>query len=646
MADPVDRRLLAEFLQQTGHEVQILNPDDLAAATVSAALCITDEQAARQHGRALLDLKRQLRPLYFPLLLTLTGNQRATGWLRTGFDDVLRLPLNKDDLLARLEAFLRLRRHSEEVQTENDLRYRATFDLAPVGIVHTTLDGAITLVNPRFGAMLMMSGTPPLPGRNITAMVAGEDRHHLHSGLAALLDGGQARTASFDLRFWREDGALLWTSVSLSLACSASGRPHHVLALVEDISQRKDMEQALRESERFVRSTIDALSKHICVVDESGKLLAVNKAWRDYGTHNNGPTAIDWTGYNYLSVCDAAAAAGVEDGRLLAQGMRAVLAGTLDEFHHEYRCGTRARPSWFLARLTRFPHGGPLRVVVSHENITERKQAQKHLTYLAHYDSLTGLPNRVLFYDRLKQVLLQAERSDWMVGVMFIDLDHFKAVNDTLGHSAGDNLLQQASRRIVDSLRANDTVGRLGGDEFGVFLPDLATQQDAAMLAGKITLALSAPFLLGGAEIFVTPSIGITLYPLDGNTADVLVSSADTAMYRAKELGRNGHQFFTPHMTAQMSARVRLENGLRKALERRELSLHYQPQIDLASGRITGVEALLRWHHPEMGSISPAQFVPIAEDTGLIVPIGAWALQVACAQNMAWRGNRPASRRS
>ena len=637
ITEMADRRLLANFLQQTGYRVQTLTSLEAVTAEAAGNLLIIDELSARRQGAALLAMKRRCLPLYLPMLLALNDNGSAAPWLRAGFDDVLRMPLNKDDLLARLEAFLRLNQHSATIISEGAQRYRTTFDLAPVGIVHMTIDGHITLVNPHVCTLLRF-GSEELIGRTMTALVEPADRNAMQQTINTLLAGaGNAPPTSFEQRYLRRDGSTLWTAVRVSLVRDSGGHPMHLIAIIEDISDRHLMEHTLRESERFVKSTIDALSEHICVIDDTGKVLAVNKAWRNFGTENGGPPAIAWDETNYLDVCDHAAASGIEDAHLFAAGLRSVLLGEQEQFSLEYPCNSATEERWFLARVTRFQLEGPARVVISHENITAAKLAESHLTYLAHYDSLTGLPNRVLFYERLKHALLQAERSKWTMAVMFIDLDHFKMVNDTLGHAAGDSLLQQASSRIVDCLRGNDTVGRLGGDEFGLFLPDLNTAQDAALVAEKIMVALAMPFHIGGAETFVTSSIGITIYPIDGNDADLLVCSADTAMYRAKQQGRNNYQYFTARMNAQMREHARLENGLRKALERNELSLHYQPQIDIHSGHIIGMEALMRWQHPELGAVSPAVFIPIAEETGLIVPFGEWALHTACAQNKAWQ---------
>lgn len=259
------------------------------------------------------------------------------------------------------------------------------------------------------------------------------------------------------------------------------------------------------------------------------------------------------------------------------------------------------------------------------------------VSVLADEDRLTGLPNRALFRDHLKDALSQARFSNRLVAVMLIDLDKFKMVNDTLGHDAGDALLQQAGCRLVDCLRDSDTVGRLGGDEFGVFLPGLGSEQDATVVAEKISASLSQPFWIEGTDAFITPSIGIAMYPADSTEAETLIAHADTAMVRAKELGRNNHQFFTPHLNAMVVERARIETGLRKALERGELYLDYQPQTDIRSGRIIGVEALMRWRHPELGLVSPARFIPVAEELGLIVPFGEWAMRTACEQNMAWQ---------
>ena len=640
LSEPADRDLLAGFLQQTGYQVEIVNASALDAGgcnpLASSSLAIVDHATACRHGARLLTLKAQVQPQYLPILLALAGNRRSIPWLRGGFDDVLRLPLSKDDLLARLEAFLRLRQHSEDVVREGDRHYRGMFDLAPVGIVHTTLNGQISLVNPRFCEMLLHAKAE-VTGRTLLELAGDQDSTLMQQAVAALLVGDGGMTAPFDQRYRRSDGQLIWTIVKVSVARDASGRPKHLIAAIEDISERKAMEQSLRESERFVKSTIDALSEHICVVDEKGNILTVNKAWREYSDNIGAPTTHDWIGVNYLDICDKATATGPRDAAAFAEGMRDVLFGRREEFTLEYPCSSPTAERWYLAKVTRFQLDGPVRVVISHENVTQAKLAQQHLMFLAHYDNLTGLPNRVLFYDRLKHTLLQAERSDWTVAVMFIDLDNFKLVNDTMGHAAGDQLLKQASARIVAGLRANDTVGRLGGDEFGVFLPDLLSANDAGLVAQKIMDAMACSFMIDNKEHFVTCSIGITVYPDDARDSDGLVSNADTAMYRAKQLGRNNHQYFTAHMNAHMIEHARLENGLRLALERQELFLEYQPQVDMQSGRIVGVEALMRWRHPELGMVAPTTFIPIAEETGLIVAIGEWALGVACTQNVAWQ---------
>jgi diguanylate cyclase (GGDEF)-like protein len=258
------------------------------------------------------------------------------------------------------------------------------------------------------------------------------------------------------------------------------------------------------------------------------------------------------------------------------------------------------------------------------------------MTHLAQHDALTDLPNRMMLYDRLTQAISLAQRNHHQLAVLFLDLDGFKNINDSLGHSIGDKLLQSVSARLLACVRKSDTVSRQGGDEFVVLLPEVTHAADAAISAGKIITELKNVHIIVEHRLYVTVSIGISTYPDHGENGETLIKNADTAMYHAKQCGRNNHQFFKPDMSLRAVERQSLEGQLRYALERQELLLHYQPKVNLKTGAITGVEALVRWQHPERGLLIPSQFLTIAEDTGIIVAIGQWVLREACRQTREW----------
>lgn len=299
------------------------------------------------------------------------------------------------------------------------------------------------------------------------------------------------------------------------------------------------------------------------------------------------------------------------------------------------RKGGEVFPEWLSISTICDEKGETINYVGIFSDITDKKKSEEYLIYLAHFDTLTSLPNRVLFKERLELAIEYANRYDKKVAVLYLDLDKFKVINDTLGHDVGDYILKQVSERLTHCVRNSDTVARLGGDEFSIILPEIKQQEDAISVAKKIFKALTYPFFYQDQELFITTSIGITFYPNDALSTEKLLKNADSAMYRAKEQ-KSGYQLYSADIDDKPSRERIIEHGIHEALKRDELDIHYQPQIDLKSKNIIGVEALLRWKHPELGNISPAEFVPLAEQTDLIVPIGEWVMREACREQKEW----------
>jgi diguanylate cyclase (GGDEF)-like protein/PAS domain S-box-containing protein len=421
------------------------------------------------------------------------------------------------------------------------------------------------------------------------------------------------------------DGRRVSMSISGAPIFDAEGNFQGYRGTGRDITARVRAEAEMRKLSSAIQQTADC----VMITDRDGVIEYVNAAFEQT------------TGYardEVLGCKPSLVKSGMHGASFYEELWRTVLAGETFSgvFVNRKKSGELYSEEKTISPL-RDERGRITHFISTGKDITERMQAQERLQHIAHHDALTGLPNRVLLLDRLEQALARAHWQQRVVGVLFLDLDRFKNVNDTLGHDVGDALLKAMAARLQSCVRERDSVARLGGDEFAVLLEDVAHAEDISGIAGKILGAFSLPFTIYSNELFITASIGISMYPADGTSSATLLKNADAAMYRAKDLGKNNYQFYSADMSTAAFERLTLETSLRRALERSEFVLHYQPQVDLVSGRLIGVEALLRWQHPDFGLLAPTQFISIAEETGAIVPIGEWVARSAILQAMRWR---------
>ena len=500
-------------------------------------------------------------------------------------------------------------------------------ELTPLVAVHC-MDRArnVRFWNDSCGLLYGIDGDGAL-GKPLSGLLVFDDQDGRDAMLERVWQTGQPSPAA-DWRVRTVDGRELWV-YSTIFPLLHDDAVRQVFCMDVDVTARKQLEQQLHLAAQVFEYSRDA----IVLTDNRRRIIAVNRAYAQV----TGRSGQHMVGHDFISP-----QSGFDDAALYHQIWRDV-----DDTGHwqgevaSRRAGGDPFPGWLALTAIRDAQGKVANYMGILSDISDRKKAEAQIRHLAEHDYLTDLPNRVLLHDRLSLALATARRHHAMLAILYIDLDHFKQVNDTLGHHAGDALLKEVAARLVRCVRGADTVSRNGGDEFLVLLADVGGSEQAAHVAGAILQALAQPCKVDDHLLPVSASIGISMYPNDGDSMDDLIGRADVAMYHAKQGGRNNFQFFNPDMHAQASERAGLERRLRAALEAGQFTLHYQPEVDLRSGQPVAMEALLRWRDPLRGEQGPGQFLAVAEATGLMPAISQWVLREACGAAQRWRAVRP-----
>ncbi|OYY95757.1 MAG: diguanylate cyclase [Hydrogenophilales bacterium 28-61-23] len=511
----------------------------------------------------------------------------------------------------------------------SEARFRAISDASPLGIFVSDAQGDCVYTNAAYQKISGLSFDQAL-GTNWSMAIHPEDRERVLLEWRAAMRGQEPFQTEF--RFLQEDKSVVWTRLN-SAALREGFEPNARVITLEDIGERKAAEEALFEEKERAQVTLNSIGDAVLTTDLQGKVTYLNLV------------AEAMTGWSREAAFGQPLA---EVFRIIDGTNREVAANPAQRAIKEDKTVGLAADC-VLIRRDGFEsaiedsaapihnrEGTVVGAVLVFHDVSASRAMSLRMAHQAHHDFLTGLPNRILLTERLYQAFGLANRHRKQVALLFLDLDHFKNINDSLGHAIGDSLLQSVADRLVAGVRATDTVCRQGGDEFVILLAEIEQIKDATHVAEKLLAAFALPHLIDGHEIHITLSIGISIYPDDGNNVDALMQNADTAMFHAKASGRNSFQFFRPDMNTSAVHRMEVESSLRRALRQCEFVLHYQPQIDLATGAMTGAEALIRWQDPELGLVYPGQFVSIAEECGLIVPIGRWVLREACRQVQAW----------